>query len=258
MQRTYGGHLLGQTILAAAETVSSERVATSLHAYFLRTGAAGGALDYRVTTVRDGRSLSVRSVTASQAGRELATIQLAFAAPQEAFDEQIVAVTAPAVPDPHELPALHHRRRLGLPVDGINRPTRANWRTASRPLDIRYIDDHALPQAAKHLRCFWFRAEGISGVNQNAHRAIVAFASDRSMLPAIAKARGELSHVGQWPVASVDHALWFHTDVHTGCWYLYVLGSPFSTETNGLARGTIYDEQRRPVASVTQHGLMLR
>lgn len=257
-QRTYGGHLLAQAVLAAAETVNRHSVVASLHAYFLRSGVAGVALDYRVTAIRDGRSLSVRSVTVSQADRELGTVQLAFSVPRGASGQRPVGLPAPSVPDPTGLPALHCRRSLGLPADGINRPARQNWRTASRPMDIRYIDDRYLPDGAQHLRCFWFRVESVDDANQAMHRAIIAFASDRSMLPAIAKARGELDHAGRWPVVSVDHALWFHADAYAGAWYLYVLDSPFSTGVEGLVRGTIYDEARRPVASVAQHGLILR
>lgn len=256
-QRVFGGHLVGQAVLSAAATVGDHRAVCSLHAYFLRTGVAGRGLRYRVIAVRDGRSLSVRAVSVTQDGRELATVQLIFATP--AVDEdQAVHVPAPRVPDPDGLPSLDERRRLGLPADGIKLPTRADWRTASRPLDIRYVDDHVLSAESTGARCFWFRADDPGTADQNAHRAILAFASDRSLLPVIAKARGELGDPTEWPVTSVDHALWFHADVRAPQWLLYVQDSPYSGAHSGFARGTIFDADRRPVASVAQHGLLLR
>jgi acyl-CoA thioesterase II len=257
-QRTYGGHLLGQAMMAAAATVDDGLVASSLHAYFLRMGVPDQPLNYQVTAVRDGRSLSVRSVVVSQGRRELAAIQMMFALPGTASDELTVCVTAPPVPDPESLPRLHERRALNLPADGIKLPTRVNWQTASRPLDVRYIDDEAIPTQSLGTRCFWFRADEAAITSQNTHRAIVAFASDRSLLPAIAKARGELGDPSQWPVASIDHTIWFHADAFTGRWFLYVQDSPYSGAHSGLARGTIFDENRKPVASVAQHGLTQR
>jgi acyl-CoA thioesterase-2 len=256
-QRTFGGHLLAQAVQAASATVKGGRVVASLQAYFLRMGHYDEPLRYRVSAVRDGRSLSVRSVVVCQADRELATLQMMFAAPGSVPGGQTVSARAPSVPDPEALPPLHIRHTLNLPPDGIKLPTRANWATASRPLDVRYVDDEKMPTPSKGLRCFWFRAED-ADCDQNTHRAVLTFASDRSLLPAIAKARVELGHPRQWSMASIDHTLWFHTDAHTGQWYLYVQESPFSTATTGFARGTIYDRDGRPVTSVAQHALMQR
>ncbi|MBX7449275.1 thioesterase family protein [Mycolicibacterium sp. 3033] len=258
-QRTYGGHLVAQAVLASAATLESHWVVNSLHAYFLRPGVHDAPLRYSVTTTRDGRAASVRSVRVAQEGRELATVDLLYGLDEDSATAESRSVAGPDVPGPDDLAALHERREQHLPPDGINRPTGRNWRTASRPLDIRYIDDDLLPADRKHQRCFWFRAEPAAmAIDRNTERAILAFASDRSLLPAIAKVRGELSHPGQWPVASLDHCVWFHADVTAGRWYLYTQDSPFSTAGGGFARGVIYDENRAAVASVAQQGLIVR
>lgn len=258
-QRAYGGHLVAQAVLASAATLESHWVVNSLHAYFLRPGVHDAPLRYSVTTTRDGRSASVRSVLIAQEGRELATVDVLYGLPEDDEGTGTTSVAGPDVPGPDDLPALHERRVQHMPPDGINRPTGREWRTASRPLDIRYVDDHFLPADRKNQRCFWFRAETVSKeVDRNTQRAILAFASDRSLLPAIAKVRGELSHPGQWPVASLDHCVWFHTDVIAGRWYLYTQDSPFSAAGGGFARGVIFDERRAAVASVAQQGLIMR
>lgn len=250
-QRVFGGHLLAQALLAATGTVDDSRITNSLHAYFLRPGRPGESINYSVTRIRDGRSFSTRSVTAHQGARELMTFQASFTEARPLQD--VVSKSPPPSPDPESLLPLHQRHRdPSVPPDGINWPTRTRWRTASRPLDVRYIDDGDDPA----LRRFWFRAEALrSTASQNLHRAIVAFASDRSLLPVIANTRGDLRRSGEQKVASVDHALWFHQDVHIGEWLLYVQDSPHSTAHGlGTARGLIYSASGDLVATVTQQG----
>ncbi|OZC85275.1 hypothetical protein CH274_04920 [Rhodococcus sp. 06-418-5] len=251
-QRTFGGHLIAQAVLASAATVDDpERVVNSLHAYFLISGSHEHPLRYDVDAVRDGRSFSIRETTVVQNARNLTRLSASFCASAAVgAPNDAEANVLPAVPHPESLEPLHRRRHLGLPADGIKLPTRRRWETASRPVDIRYIDD-------SERRCFWFRTAAVDGVHQNVHRAILAFASDRSLLPAIAHARGDLAGAHTMRTASIDHSMWFHADVRAGDWYLYLQDSPFHTPRSGLARGSIVDERGRPVASVVQQGLIL-
>jgi acyl-CoA thioesterase II len=106
-QRIYGGHLLAQALLAARETVPSDRRATSLQAYFIAPGDPTQALDYTVDRLRDGRSFSVRSVDAMQGGRLLMTARTLFGTRQDGDETKHLAM--PPVPDPEALPPLHHR-----------------------------------------------------------------------------------------------------------------------------------------------------
>ena len=250
-QRTFGGHLIGQAVLASSATLHDNgRVVNSLHAYFLRSGTHEYALRYDVEEVRDGRSFSIRDTTVTQNGRTLAKVATSFCAPialGTPDDEH--SPTAPSVPDPETLTPLHRRRLLGLPSDGIKLVTGEEWETASRPLDIRYVD-------GADKRCFWFRTERVEAAHQNMHRAILAFASDRSLLPVIAYERGEIDIAHTMRTASIDHAMWFHADVRSGDWYLYVQDAPFHTQSSGLARGSIFARTGRVVATVTQQGLI--
>lgn len=250
--RLFGGHLVAQTILAAAGTVEEGRSVNSLHVYFLAPGTQGSELTYCVERVRDGRSFSVRSVRASQGGRLLIHASLSFAAPGSVGDSLSAAM--PSVPPPDRLQPLHERiQDHNAGPAGFNWPARRQWWTASRPLDIRYVDDVDLTD--RSLRCFWFRALPAAGTNQNEQRAVLAFASDRSLLPAVTKARfGTLPGTGA-RVASIDHALWFHGDVAAGEWYLYAQDSPFSTPGLGTARGLIFHADGGLVASVAQQGV---
>jgi acyl-CoA thioesterase-2 len=87
---------------------------------------------------------------------------------------------------------------------------------------------------------------------------VLAFCSDRSLLPTIRHVGQGLHHARHVRATSIDHAMWFHCDVTAGEWWLYVQDSPFGSTTLGLAEGLIYAQDGRLVASVVQHGMLER
>ncbi|MGB7103178.1 MAG: acyl-CoA thioesterase domain-containing protein, partial [Acidimicrobiales bacterium] len=67
-QRTFGGQVAAQALMAAGRTVDSGRV-HSLHSYFLRPGDTSAPILYEVDRIRDGKSFTTRRVVAVQHGR---------------------------------------------------------------------------------------------------------------------------------------------------------------------------------------------
>jgi acyl-CoA thioesterase-2 len=66
-QRVYGGQVIGQALVAASRTVDDpNRIAHSLHGYFLRPGDTTCPILYQVDRIRDGRSFTTRRVKAIQ------------------------------------------------------------------------------------------------------------------------------------------------------------------------------------------------
>lgn len=250
-QRVFGGHLLAQLVLAAAHT-SADRHVESLHVHFLRPGRPREPISYPVRTIRTGRSRTVLAVSAEQAGRELVTgfVSMGPGEPSRSTG----SIRPPKVPDPESLPSLPQRRMAGLPADGVRLPPHGDWRTASRPLDVRPVDEASEDTSAP--RCLWLRAEAVPGADSNLQRAVLAFASDRSLVPVIARARGERADLHR-PAVSADHAMWFHADLEPGAWFLYVQDCPAAGERSGLARGSLFDRDGRIVASVAQHAVLL-
>jgi acyl-CoA thioesterase-2 len=57
-------------------------------------------------------------------------------------------------------------------------------------------------------------------------------------------------------VASVDHAMWFHTSTRADQWLLFAQDTPVARGGHGLARGLFYDPDGVLVASVVQESLM--
>src|SRR2546421_10685101 len=74
-QRVFGGQVAGQALVAAARTVSDDRMVHSLHAYFLRPGDPNLPILYEVARIRDGRSFPPRRVVAIQHGQAIFNLQ---------------------------------------------------------------------------------------------------------------------------------------------------------------------------------------
>jgi acyl-CoA thioesterase-2 len=101
-QRVFGGQTLGQALVAAVRTVPPERVAHSLHAYFLQPGDLTRPIIYSVERVRDGGSFTTRRVTATQHGRAMFVMSASFHKEEPGMDHQ---EPMPDVPKPEDLPS---------------------------------------------------------------------------------------------------------------------------------------------------------
>ena len=95
----FGGHVLGQSLVAAANTCEGVDV-HSLHAYFIRAGSTQLPIEYQVDRIRDGKSFSVRRVTAIQDNAPILILSSSFQVFETGFDHQM---EMPQVPPPESL-----------------------------------------------------------------------------------------------------------------------------------------------------------
>src|SRR4249919_3770046 len=98
-QRVYGGQVLGQALVAAVRTVPPERIAHSLHGYFLQAGDPSRPIIYNVEQVRDGGSFTTRRVTAIQHGRAMFVMSVSFHIVEPGLDHHNAM---PNVPPPED------------------------------------------------------------------------------------------------------------------------------------------------------------
>src|SRR5471030_1136487 len=102
----FGGQVVGQALVAAART-AEDRVAHSLHAYFLLPGDMDAPIVYEVDRIRDGRSFSARRVQAIQHGRPILTMIASFNLSEPGFEHQ---TEMPQVPPPESLRSMQDLR----------------------------------------------------------------------------------------------------------------------------------------------------
>ena len=84
----------------------------------------------------------------------------------------------------------------------------------------------------------------------------MAYLSDWSLLDTSFIHRDLDYSNGDYQIASLDHAMWFHRKFRADEWLLYALDSPSASNANGFNRGSIYTQDGTLVASAVQEGLI--
>ena len=248
----FGGQVLGQALSAAQQTVDSDRSAHSLHAYFLRAGDIEHPILYNVERTRDGGSFSVRRVTAIQHGQPIFNFSASFQVEEPGVEHQL---TMPEVPKPADVAP-----PTPLPPEELAKlpPKLQRWFGRSGPFEFRHVyprDDLHPPKRPPYQQV-WFRLSNRIADSAMLHRALLAYASDFHLIGTTMFPHGISFLQRNVQVASLDHALWFHRPFRVDEWLLYSCDSPTAQGGRGLARGMIYSEDGRLVASTAQEGLI--
>jgi len=243
-QRTFGGQVAAQALMAAGRTVERGRV-HSLHSYFLRPGDPAIPILYEVDRIRDGKSFTTRRVVAVQHGRAIYNMQASFHVDEVSLEHQVAMPEAPA---PETIPPLYERlREQWGDAD--------EWLRRHHPIDQRFVGE--LPWSPHRERSprLWIRADGTLPDDPLLHACVVAYASDMTLFDAILA-----PHAIQWDDAtfmgaSLDHCMWFHRDVKADQWLLYDTDSPIAHGARGLARGFLFNQAGELCVSMVQEGL---
>jgi acyl-CoA thioesterase-2 len=250
-KRVFGGQVLAQSLSAATQTVDPERVAHSIHAYFLLAGDISIPIVYEVEKIRDGGSFSTRRVVAKQNGIAIFFTSVSFQKEQEGFEHQI---DMPKVPGPDGLPSdedLLKKYKLFIPDQVFEL-------VKTRPFEFRMVEKLNLLDFSTKLpfRHFWFKAHDKVEGDYTLHQQLLSYVSDYNLL-----STATLPHSkGPLPkdifMASLDHAMWFHQEFKIDEWLLYAIDSPSATNSRGFCRGNIFTQSGKLIASVVQEGLI--
>ena len=250
--RVFGGQVIAQALMSAVHSVDPERVAHSLHAYFMRPGDEDFPIIYRVERDYDGGSFSNRRVIAMQRGKPILNMTASFHRREKGLEHQLAM---PDVPAPDDLPSeaeLFQRYKDKVPEKVFK------FMTRSRPIEIRPVEQWSTiePEKRDPVRNLWIRASGSIGEDPLMHRAVLAFASDMALLSTCMQPHGVSWMTRQMQSASLDHAVWFHDDVRMDDWLLYSTDSPWSGGARGFNRGQLFTRDGKLVASTAQEGLI--
>jgi acyl-CoA thioesterase-2 len=101
----------------------------------------------------------------------------------------------------------------------------------------------------------WLRAIGPLPDDPLVHCALLAYASDTTLLDIACYPHGVSwidPHVDE---ASLDHAMWFHRAFRVDEWLLYSQVAPTLAGGRAFARGSVFTRDGVLVASVAQEGL---
>ncbi|XP_005092766.1 acyl-coenzyme A thioesterase 8 isoform X2 [Aplysia californica] len=253
----FGGQVVGQALVAASKTMSSDREAHSLHCYFLRPGSVDKPILYYVKQSRDGQTYSNRFVDATQDGRSIFTMMVSFKkAESDPFEHQF---TMPVVPPPEDCLEINDILKQRLELEDVGEKERdyiehrltEEVTLLRKPTDANvYFNSSPLP--AK--QCVWIKTLGHLGNHQPMHKCAAAFMSDTMLIGTALLPAGRRTGGGRFFMTSVDHAMWFHHPVQADEWLLYEMESPQCGGGRGFCSGRMWDTSGRLVLSVAQEG----
>ena len=250
--RVFGGQVIAQALAAAEQTVQDERIVHSLHAYFLRGGSEDHEIAFTVERDFDGGSFSNRRVIASQQGAPILNLAASFHRRESGVSH---ATAMPDVTQPDDL--VSESAIWARHIDLVSEPMRP---IVTRPnaIDIRPVNPQhwlGLEKGPPRL-AIWFRTVAPLPDDPRIHRAILAYASDNTLLGTCIVPHGLQWTSGQMMGASLDHAVWFHDNFRADEWLLYATDSPWAGNARGFNRGQIFTQDGRLVAETAQEGLI--
>ncbi|GGC59550.1 acyl-CoA thioesterase II [Hoyosella rhizosphaerae] len=242
LQRTFGGQVACQSLIAAVRTVEPKFTVHSMHAYFLRPGKPKIPTVYLVDRIREGRSFCTRRVQAMQNGEAIFVMSASFHVGDPGIEhmDAIPAVPrADELPDPTTIPELKDRWEL---------KEWSNWDLRIVPLE----KSQRIPGIAAQQRV-WMRYRDSISDDPTSHVCALAYMSDMLLLGSSLLPHPEQRSRVQ--LASLDHAMWFMRPFRADEWLLYDQTSPSAGHGRALTQGRIYNADGDLVAAVVQEGL---
>lgn len=251
-RHVFGGHVLAQAMEAATLTVEAGLSLHSMHCYFLKPGIAGQPIIYDVDPIRDGRSFVTRRVRAIQNGEAIFAMSASFHVGEEGLSHQI---NMPDVPAPEDLD--DDEAYYGKALRALGKEMRMG---ALIPFEMRSLDRMDLedPQPKDPVTGYWLRLQNKIGDEQSQHARLLAYISDFAFLSSTLRPHAMFPRSSALKtVASVDHAMWFHSnDFRVDDWIYYKTEGYWSGKGRGLARGALYSQDGRLLASTAQECLL--
>ncbi|MEM1434602.1 MAG: acyl-CoA thioesterase II [Pseudomonadota bacterium] len=251
MPRLFGGQVLAQALTAAGRTCASEFGIHSLHGYFLRAGDPQRPVLYEVDRIRDGRSFTTRRVVAIQGGKAIFSMSLSLHCEEAGFDH---AEPMPNVPPPEGL-ADDAEVARSLPDDT---PGLSPFARVDRPFEFRSVCALGSPEAQEDRRFSpsWIRFREALPDDPLLHCALLAYASDMSLVSTATLPHQSAADRSTLQIASLDHAMWFHRSLRVDDWLLFQRHTTVASRSRGLNHAEFYSRDGVLVASATQEGLI--
>lgn len=252
--RVFGGQVLAQCVMAAGLTIDAERLGAarpihSLHGYFMRPGDDTLPIRFAVEEMRDGASFSTRRVHAVQKAAPIMSMTCSFQTRADGLDHQDVM---PDVPAPETLRPLSE-------LFAASDDPRAKQLADARPIDLRHVEGslwQGPASGAASDQHVWMRTVAPLPDDPLLHAAVLAYASDYSLLEPVIRRHGLSWTDPRLRVASLDHSMWFHRPVRADEWILYAQHSPSATSGRGLGIGEMFSRDGALVATTAQEGMV--
>lgn len=258
LHRVYGGQVLAQVLNAAMRTVEPEKVPHSLHGYFLRPGDFNRPIIYEVDPIRNGRSFSTRRVVGRQNGEAIFNCSISFHKIEGGPAHQIDMPEGLPGPDDLISDSDYVAQIMSERPETNEDALRSNYLIFPKDVvDLRStsMGDILKPEADPPEHGFWFKFTKDVGDDPLTHLTLLAYISDKALMGTGLRPHGVSFFANKLMGASLDHAMWFHSDVRVDEWIFYHLDSPFSGRARTFNRGSFYTQSGELISSTVQEGL---
>tara|TARA_B110000444_G_scaffold209821_1_gene204865 strand:- start:7178 stop:8038 length:861 start_codon:yes stop_codon:yes gene_type:complete len=251
--RVFGGQILAQSLHAAYQTVPKDRIAHSLHGYFILMGDINLPVEYEVDKIRDGKSFTTRRVVAYQKGKAIFNMAASFQKEEIGVDHQI---DAPNILPPEVLTS--DMQQVELIKDKNPNYYKSLKKAQLKMFDIKPVEimSHIETKNAIPYSHVWLKTKEKAQISLPEKQQLLAFSSDINLVATATKPHREIINQKSVFIASIDHAMWFHRDFEIDDWLLFAVDSPSASSARGFTRGSIFSKSGTLVASVTQEGLI--
>jgi acyl-CoA thioesterase II len=251
--RVFGGQVLAQALNSAARTVDSSRRLHSLHSYFLRPGDSQKTIIYDVDPIRDGKNFTTRRVVAKQNGKAIFNASFSFQRVEEGLEHQIDMPTG--IPSPESLP---NEETIWL-SEQDDFPKRVRGDLGQfQAFDTRVVARRNMTELGvdEPAHGMWFKSTAALPNDIAIHQMLLAYISDLMLLCTAFRPHPVSLGSQNFQAASLDHAMWFHSDFRVDDWLYYDMESPRASGARGFNRGSFYTQKGVLVSSTAQEGLM--
>lgn len=234
-RRIFGGQILAQVVVAAAEASPAKSV-KSLHVLFPREGHDGVPLRYRVDRLQDGRTFGTTGVVARQDGKVVAASVVSLHGDEDGLhrSDPPPAVAPPADAAETDLGMIPWETRI---VGGVDLADRAEGE----------------PRLA-----WWARTPPLGDDRRHLHQALLAYATDLTLIgtalrpfPGVSQADSTVT----LHTAVTSHTVWFHQPFRVDDWLLVTQHSPVVAGGRSFGRGDVHAGDEL-VASFAQEALV--
>lgn len=250
--RIFGGQILGQVLSSIARTVKTDRPVHALQLMFCSSGHPAQPVRYKVESVSDGATTSVRSLHATQADRTLCIATASCRRPGSAFEHNDAQAEVAADPmtdfDVRTLVAQNGEALAGHPLDFIARKSSIEMRLVDAP---RYFGASTQLGGARRVS-FWVRSPKLLPDDLVVHQCAVAYLTDYVLAHVPQLQVMSYPETGRMLAASVNHSLWFYGPIKADDWLLVEVSCPVAASGRGLATAKVYDDHGRVVAVTSQ------
>lgn len=245
--RVFGGLLLAQALVAAGRSLEVPQLPMSMQAEFLAGVPLAAEFLWEVEPLALGRGMStLRSSIRLGDGPVLFTATTRWGTVRDDLPSHTVQQPR-RVAGPDALPELHDRFRghTGIPT----------WWRMSRPVDFRHVEAPAYDEPvhpAQVEQSAWVRARGDLPDDPVVRAALVAYASDMSLVEPVFRARGSARHRPGSRILSLSHTMVLHEVPDLSAWHQFDARVHGMAHGRALGLGELFDAGGRHVASVSQ------